>query len=99
MKALIVAHGTRGDVQPYAALAHALQACGHLTVLAAPAGSVSLAAPYDIPFAPLDDTMNEKMADPELREAIETNYRGLRGKSVAFRMMRQAKVELRKVYE
>lgn len=99
MKALIVAHGTRGDVQPYTALAHALQACGHRTVLAAPAGSVSLAAPYDIPFAPLDDTMNEKMADPELREAIETNYRGLRGKSVAFRMMRQAKGELRKVYD
>jgi UDP:flavonoid glycosyltransferase YjiC (YdhE family) len=34
MKALIFTHGTRGDVQPFVALAHALQQAGHETVLA-----------------------------------------------------------------
>lgn len=38
MKVLILAHSTCGDVQPYAALAVALQQAGHQAVLAAPAG-------------------------------------------------------------
>lgn len=90
MKALIFAHGTRGDVQPYVALAHALQQSGHETTLAAPSGSASLAEPYGIPFAPLDDSMNEGMNDPDVRSAMETNYRGLRGKLTAFKLMRRA---------
>jgi sterol 3beta-glucosyltransferase len=99
MKALILTHGTRGDVQPYAALAHALRDAGHEAVLAAPEGSASLAKPYDVPFAPLSDDMNTGMGDPKVREAIETNYRGLQGKLTAIRLIRQAKSELRKVYD
>lgn len=99
MKALIFAHGTRGDVQPYVALAHALQQSGHETTLAAPSGSASLAEPYGIPFAPLDDSMNEGMNDPDVRSAMETNYRGLRGKLTAFKLMRRAGPELRKVLD
>lgn len=99
MKVLILAHGTRGDVQPYVALAHALQRSGHETTLGAPSGSASLAEPYGIPFAPLDDSMNEGMNDPEVRTAIETNYRGLRGKITAIKLMRRAGPELRKVLD
>jgi sterol 3beta-glucosyltransferase len=98
MKALILTHGTRGDVQPYVALAHALQEAGHNALLGAPEGSASLAEPYGVPFAPLSDDLND-MGDPKVREAIETNYRGLRGKLTAVRLMARAKAELRKVYD
>ncbi|MGC7101252.1 glycosyltransferase [Amycolatopsis lurida] len=98
MKVLIFTHGTRGDVQPYAALAHALQEAGHHVLLGAPAGSASLSEPYGIPFAPLSDDLND-MDDPRIRKAIETNYRGLRGKLTAIRLMKRAKAELRTVYD
>ncbi len=95
MKALILAHGTRGDVQPYAALACALQRAGHEAVLAAPEGSASLVESCGVPFAPLPDDMNTSMEDPAVRQAIETNYRGLKGKITALRLISRAKSELR----
>ncbi|MEQ4723158.1 glycosyltransferase [Nonomuraea sp. B19D2] len=48
MKVLILTHGTRGDVQPYAALALVLKRAGHEPVLGAPAAMASLAEPYGI---------------------------------------------------
>lgn len=91
MKALILTHGTRGDVQPFAALALALRQAGHEAVLGAPAASAALAERYGLPFFPLNDGPNTLMDEPEIREAIETNYRGLRGKQVALRVMRRSK--------
>ncbi|MEV5889140.1 glycosyltransferase [Nonomuraea fuscirosea] len=73
---LILTHGTRGDVQPYTALALALRQAGHQPVPAAPAAMASLAEPYGLTFAPLHDGPNTLMDDPWIREAIETNYRG-----------------------
>ncbi|GAA3419904.1 hypothetical protein GCM10018952_61080 [Streptosporangium vulgare] len=43
MKILILTHGIRGDVQPYAALALALQQPGYHAVPAAPAASAGFA--------------------------------------------------------
>ncbi|MDP4511269.1 glycosyltransferase [Nonomuraea turcica] len=91
MKVLILTHGTRGDVQPYAALAHALRQAGHEAVLGAPAASASLAEPYGLPFAALDDGPNRLIDDPDIREAIETNYRGLRGKKIALTVIKRTK--------
>jgi sterol 3beta-glucosyltransferase len=54
MRAHVLAHGTRCDVQPSAALALALQQAGSAAVLAAPAASASLAAPYGRPIASRD---------------------------------------------
>lgn len=99
MKAFVVGHGTRGDVQPYVALGHALREAGHEVVLGAPAGSAPLVEPYGIPFALLPDDMNSGMDDPKVRQAIESSFRGLRGKVTAMRQMARAKVELRKVYD
>lgn len=90
MKAYILAHGTRGDVQPYAALALALRQAGHEAVLAAPAAAESLVAPYGLDFAPVHDGPNTLMDDPVIRDAIETNYRGLRGKKIALEVMRRS---------
>ncbi|MEU8363845.1 glycosyltransferase [Nonomuraea sp. NPDC048882] len=99
MKVLILAHGTRGDVQPYTALALALRQAGHQPVLAAPAAMASLAEPYGLTFAPLHDGPNTLMDDPGIREAIETNYRGLRGKGVALEVMRRTKPLMARVFD
>ena len=98
MKVLVLAHGTRGDVQPYAALALALQQAGHTAVLAAPAASASLVMPYGLQFVPVHDGPNTLVDDPQILEAIETNYRGLRGKRVAFEVMRRSKPLMARVF-
>jgi sterol 3beta-glucosyltransferase len=53
MKALLVTVGSRGDVQPFVALAARLRAQGHEPYLAAPGVYRDLAQPYDVPFLPL----------------------------------------------
>jgi sterol 3beta-glucosyltransferase len=99
MKVLILTHGTRGDVQPYAALALALRQAGHEPVLAAPAASASLAEPYGLAFAPVHDGPNTLIEDPQIRAAIDTNYRGLRGKKVAWEVMRASKPLMARVFD
>ncbi|MGH3255528.1 MAG: glycosyltransferase [Streptosporangiaceae bacterium] len=54
MRALLLSVGSQGDVQPFAALAARLTACGHDAVLAAPALFGGLAAAFGVPFVPLD---------------------------------------------
>ncbi|HEY3684714.1 MAG TPA: glycosyltransferase [Streptosporangiaceae bacterium] len=99
MRILILTHGTRGDVQPYAGLAWALRAAGHDALLAGPAGLASVAEPYGIPYAPLDDGPNTLMDAPEIRAAVETNYRGLRGKAIAMTVVRRTRPLLARVLE
>ena len=55
MKVLILAFGTRGDVQPFVALARELRGRGHDPVLAAPQRFAALAAAHDVTFATIDD--------------------------------------------
>lgn len=98
MKVLILTHGTRGDVQPYAALALALKRAGHEAVPAAPAAMAGLAEPHGIVFAPVHDGPNTLIEDPDIRQAIESNYRGLRGKQVALQVMRRSKPLMAEVF-
>ncbi|GAA1003340.1 glycosyl transferase family 1 [Acrocarpospora pleiomorpha] len=98
MKVLILAHGTRGDVQPYAALALALQRAGHQAVLAAPAASAALAESHGLAFTPVHDGPNTLIDDPRIRQAIETNYRGLAGKKAALQVMRASKPLMARVF-
>jgi sterol 3beta-glucosyltransferase len=67
------------------------QQAGHQPVLAAPAASAPLVAPYGLSFAAVHDGPNTLVDDPRIREAIETNYRGLRGKAIALQVMRRSK--------
>ncbi|WP_322511570.1 glycosyltransferase [Chloroflexus sp.] len=53
MRVLMLAYGSRGDVQPFIALGAALRAAGHQPALAAPARFASLAAEHRIAFVPL----------------------------------------------
>lgn len=89
MDVLILTHGTRGDVQPFVALARALTTAGHTARLGGPAASTALAQSYGVDFLPLADGPNELMSDPVVRRVIETNYRGLRGKKLAIQVARR----------
>jgi sterol 3beta-glucosyltransferase len=53
MKITILTYGSRGDVQPFVALAVGLQQAGHAVCLAAPERFAGLAAQHGIAFAPL----------------------------------------------
>ncbi|MEZ4644342.1 MAG: glycosyltransferase [Chloroflexota bacterium] len=53
MKILILTYGSRGDVQPFVALALGLQRAGHAVRLAAPQRFATLAAQHNVPFLPL----------------------------------------------
>ena len=55
MRVLVVACGTRGDVQPALALALALIKAGHTAVLACPSGLAWLAEAHGCPFLPVGD--------------------------------------------
>ena len=67
MKITIITYGSRGDVQPFVALALGLQKAGRRVRLAAPHRFAELAAPYKIPFEPLP-------GDPELMSAFVNNF-------------------------
>jgi sterol 3beta-glucosyltransferase len=53
VKITLLTYGSRGDVQPFIALAGGLQKVGHQVKLAAPQRFDSLARIYNVPFVPL----------------------------------------------
>jgi sterol 3beta-glucosyltransferase len=57
MRPLLITVGSRGDVQPYLALAAGLRSAGHRPVVAAPRRFGSLAARHGIAYVPLNDEM------------------------------------------
>ncbi|WP_189226160.1 glycosyltransferase [Saccharothrix coeruleofusca] len=91
MRALLVTHGTRGDVQPVLALAVALRRAGHGVLMAAPHSAAAMAAEHGVEFAGLDEGPNRLLDDPLLRQAVDGGYRGLRGKVTAVRTARRIK--------
>lgn len=99
MRVLLLTHGTRGDVQPFVALAKALQQAGHEPTLAAPNSSAFLAEEHGVRLRRVHDTWNTLTRDPIVRAAFETNYRGLRGKKLALQTMRKFRPLMAKVLQ
>ena len=75
MKVLIMTLGTRGDVQPFIALARGLLAAGHEVVLAAPQRFAGFVAGHEVPFAGVDDGPMRLMDDPAVAGVIEGGVR------------------------
>lgn len=87
MKVLILSQGSRGDVQPFAALAVALSTAGHEVVLGAPAASSFIIEPqHGVNHFSFDDSVSRLMSDPDVRKAFESDYRGIRGKTQAIKV-------------
>lgn len=75
MKVLILTLGTRGDVQPYVALAMELEKAGHEAVLAAPELFEAFVTGYGVRFAALDDGPMRLMDTSGVREAMQGGVR------------------------
>ncbi|GAB7044665.1 glycosyltransferase [Catenuloplanes niger] len=85
MKVLILTLGTRGDVQPFIALAHELRQRGHEAIVAAPQRFAGLAAAHGVPFSALDDGPLRVLDDGSGVEDVARG--GFRGKVALMRRM------------
>ncbi|WP_017596340.1 glycosyltransferase [Nocardiopsis potens] len=99
MRVLLLTHGTRGDVQPFLALAAALESTGHAVRTAGPAGSAPLAAARGIAYHPVDDGPLTLMGDPELGGVMRTGLRGPHGAAQAVRLVRRITPLMHRVCE
>ncbi len=79
VKVTILSYGSRGDIQPFVALAVGLRRSGHDVRLAAPHRFVDLLSQYQIPFAPLPGDPEEMSAfvNAAALPFSETNRRGI----------------------
>lgn len=75
MRILLLAIGTRGDVQPFVALGRALSARGHEVALAAPKGFAAMCDGTGFGFFPLPADFQELMKQPEIQAAL-TSFSG-----------------------
>jgi len=80
MKILMITHGSRGDVQPFAAVARSATQAGHTVILAAPAATAGLAEPYCAELVRIHNGPNDLADDMEVVKGLETKFRGVRGK-------------------
>lgn len=71
MRVFVTTAGSRGDVQPYVALAAGLRDAGHDVTLSTAGRFADLAAAHGVPFAPTSDALLELMDHPLMREGFE----------------------------
>ncbi|MFF4830305.1 glycosyltransferase [Streptomyces sp. NPDC001315] len=90
-KVLLAACGTRGDVQPFLALAVALRRHGHRPLLAAPPSYAPDAAAYDVEFAAIDDGPARILHETATRRIIDNGLMGVRGKLSAAKAVARMK--------
>ncbi|MEV7190046.1 glycosyltransferase [Kitasatospora sp. NPDC093102] len=71
MKALIYAcHGFRGDIQPYLALAYALERAGHTAALVGPRRFAALAEEHGVRYVPLNDELLGAYSRADMQETL-----------------------------
>lgn len=73
MKFVILATGTRGDVQPFVALAQGLCGAGHDVILAAPGGFELFVRSHGVAFAPMGSDYSALIDSPEGKAAMGGN--------------------------
>lgn len=85
MRIAIHTIGTRGDVQPYVALALALKTRGHEVQIAAPAQHAALVAAHGIDFFPLPGDLLALLETPRGKAAVAERH----GFSAGFKLLKQ----------
>ena len=93
----IFTYGTRGDAQPYIALALGLMAKGHQVTIAAPENFAGLVDGFGIPFHPLYGNAEEGMNSREGQSVLRSENT-IKLMKYFFKVLREAKVPLRKSY-
>jgi sterol 3beta-glucosyltransferase len=76
MRVLITTYGTRGDVQPFVALAKVLKARGHTVAICTPTGFRDLVERHDVPYAHMDNAVLE-LTEAVLRASTAAEQRRL----------------------
>ncbi|MFN8442182.1 MAG: glycosyltransferase [Caldilineaceae bacterium] len=71
MKIAILAFGTRGDVQPYIALAQGLKAAGHTVRMVTHQNYEALVTSYHLDFSPVIGNVQEIAESEEMRKLLE----------------------------
>ncbi|HEY1011932.1 MAG TPA: glycosyltransferase, partial [Herpetosiphonaceae bacterium] len=69
MKIVLISYGSRGDVQPYLALARGLRHVGHEARLVAPPTFAALAGEYGVPFFPAGVDLQAHLATLKPKES------------------------------
>ena len=93
----IFTYGTRGDVQPYIALALGLMNNGHQVTIAAPENFKAFVEDFGITFHPLFGNAEEMMNSPEGQSVLQAENT-IKLMKYFFKVLRDAKVPLRKSY-
>lgn len=70
MKVTLLTIGSRGDIQPFIALAQGLARAGHNVMLGGPPDFAELAASYQVPFTPIGVSMQTFFQDSTVKRAI-----------------------------
>lgn len=97
MKIGIYTYGTRGDVQPYIALALGLMERGHEVVLAAPSDFQPFVEGFGITFHALYGNAEAMMNSPEGQMVLKTEH-SIKLMQFFFKALRKIKVPLRQSY-
>ena len=95
MRVAIETLGTRGDVQPYIALALGLSKSGHDVQLAAPVQFSDMVRERGVAFVPLPGEFLEFMDTPEGKAAIA----GGRGFSAGFKLLKHVRPMMRALFD
>src|SRR5215204_4553346 len=82
MKVLINTFGTRGDIQPFVALARGLEQAGHRATICTAEGFRSFIEEHDVAYAHMDNRLYELINAQEGKEILE-------GKGNAFALYKQ----------
>ena len=93
----IFTYGTRGDVQPYIALASGLMNKGHQVTIAAPENFKEFVEDFGIAFHPLYGNAEEMMNSPEGQSVLQAENT-IKLMKYFFKVLYSAKVPLRKSY-
>lgn len=72
MKIVLVTIGSRGDVQPFIALARGLRRAGFEVTLGAPPDFAGLAQAYDAPFRPIGSGMQALLQETQVKSAVHS---------------------------
>jgi len=93
----IFTYGTRGDVQPYIALALGLKSKGHTVLLGAPQNFRELAEGYGVDFHPLFGNAEEMMNSPDGQAVLKTEN-PIKLMKYFFKALNDIKTPLRQSY-
>lgn len=96
MRIAIHTLGTRGDVQPYVALALGLMRAGHIVSLAGPAQFEDFVTRHGIAFAALPREFLDLMDDPEARAAMAGSKGGF---GAGFKMIKKVGPVMLKLFD